>query len=266
MRTDPSKIDEEVVCIDSLVQRLTTINSDLAISVERVPPGDDPPDYWLCASGQKYAVEIRAITTGQAYQAQCTKLHEDVRARCESSGTLIGRYLMSFMRQPHLPSPRKTGHWNRLVDRCAATILSLATAPAGTETCLIGDSGGYIALHKESDEGAKVYFNATPMPKWEGEVQTELSQLVAAAVRTKRDKIQKKGVLAKCPDVILALYDAYGYADLPAVRQAFANIEGTEFFHSIYWAASFSDTPNTLYPDSPGRAGVFLNSKNQDWR
>jgi hypothetical protein len=210
MRTDPSRIDEEAVCIDSLVQRLTTINSDLAITVERVLPGDDPPDYWLSASGQKFAVEITAITTGQGYQAQCAKFHEDVRARCESCGTPSGRYLMSFMRKPHLPSPRKTGHWNQLVDTCAATILSLATAPAGTETCMIGDSDGYISLRKVSDEGAKVYFNATPMPKWEGEVQTELSQLVANAVRTKRDKIQNRGVLAKCPDVILALYDAYG--------------------------------------------------------
>jgi hypothetical protein len=45
--------------------------------------------------------------------------------------------------------------------------------------------------------------------KWEGEVEKELAQLLEVAVAKKLKKLQKKGVMNDCPNVILALYDAY---------------------------------------------------------
>jgi len=85
------------------------------------------------------------------------------------------------------------------------------------------------------------------------------------AIAKKKAKIQSKGIMQLCPDVILLFYDAYGYGNIQDARKAFSNIKGHKWTHSIYWAASFSDRKNILYPDSPGRGGAFLYSKNNLW-
>ena len=64
----------------------------------------------------------------------------------------------------------------------------------------------------------------------------------------------------------LLLYDAYGYGSLETAMRAALDVKGYEWLHSIFWAASFSDRPNVMYPDSPGRAGCFLYSKSEGWR
>jgi hypothetical protein len=106
----------------------------------------------------------------------------------------------------------------------------MATAPADIEATLVRDTGGYVAVHKAMDAGSEVYYGATPVGKYEGEVQVELSQLIETAVRTKREKIYKKGVLSESPDVILALYDAYGYADVATVRKLSPTSQASSFF------------------------------------
>ncbi len=48
-------------------------------------------------------------------------------------------------------------------------------------------------------------------------------------------------------------------------KQALLKVQGYEWLHSIFWAASFTDRSNTLYPGKPGRGGVFLYSKKEEW-
>ncbi len=86
------------------------------------------------------------------------------------------------------------------------------------------------------------------------------------AIEKKRSKIEKKGVMRVCPDVILLFYDAYGYGDIADAARALSRIKDYDWLHSIYWSASFSNCPNVMYPESPGRAGGFLYSKNEIWR
>jgi hypothetical protein len=45
MRKDPNLIDEEEVVFDSLVQRLNQVDPEANLEFERVPAGEDPPDY-----------------------------------------------------------------------------------------------------------------------------------------------------------------------------------------------------------------------------
>lgn len=104
-----------------------------------------------------------------------------------------------------------------------------------------------------------------PEPKWEGEVEEELSSLLGAAIEKKQKKVAQKGILNTCDGIILALYDAYGFSDIETARQAFSRLQGYEWLHSIYWVASFTDRPNILYPDNPGRYGEFLYSKDSAW-
>ena len=102
--------------------------------------------------------------------------------------------------------------------------------------------------------------------KWGGEVREELSRLIQKRIEVKWELLKKKGVLDQCPNVILLLYDAYNYGTIEDVRKAFLNIKGYEWLHSIFIALSSSDALNRLYPDSPGRKGVFLYSKNKLWQ
>jgi hypothetical protein len=102
----------------------------------------------------------------------------------------------------------------------------------------------------------------TPEAKYEGEVRRDLAELLSQSIQKKHEKIQKKGILTACSDVILLLYDAYGYGDASDATRALSSVSGFDWLHSIFWAASFSDRENGLYPKSPGRSGEFLYSKN----
>jgi hypothetical protein len=102
--------------------------------------------------------------------------------------------------------------------------------------------------------------------KWEGEVQDELPGLIQNAVLVKRLKLEKKGVPQQCRGIILLFYDAYGYAEAGDAKIALRNVRGYDWFHSVFWAASFTDRPNELFPEQPGRIGSFLYTKEDRWK
>ncbi len=102
--------------------------------------------------------------------------------------------------------------------------------------------------------------------KWEGEVQDELAELIQKAVRTKREKLERKGVPQRCRDSILLLYDAHGFGDPEDAKLALQTVHGYDWFHSVFWAASSTYRPNELYPEEPGRMGSFLYTKEDRWK
>jgi hypothetical protein len=257
------KIDEELVCIDALVQRLKEINPHQEVVVCREL--NDPPDFWITIGGAKYAAEVTSIVTDEDYAAQCRKLIESVQTELEAESTVEGTYALVVMRCPEIP-PRGTTRWHRLVSRTIEAIQSSSGSQSGTKVRLLDDGNGHLALAKCSDDGRAIGLVRTPVAKWEGEVRNELSLLLQHAIDTKRTKIEKKGIPDRCPDVLLIFYDAYNYGDIEDARFALATVQGYEWFHTIFWAASFSDRRNILYPEAPGRGGAFLYSKNSTWR
>lgn len=263
MRRGSSKIDEERVCIDALVQYLKGIG---AISgIEAQEEADDPPDYWLKFGEYRFAVEITSIVEDHGYAALCNALHHSIKAQIESDYSVSGKYAVEFFRHPEIPQ-RWTREWKKLVADAATKIRGLAGSAPDSESKVFKDTSGHITVSKWSAEGRSVGMCRIPEAKYEVEAQDELSRLLEQAIGKKFQKLQKKGVMAVCPDVILLLYDAYGYGSIETARSAVLNVKGYEWLHSIFWATSFSDRPNVMYPDSPGRAGGFLYSKSEGWR
>ena len=59
---------------------------------------------------------------------------------------------------------------------------------------------------------------------------------------------------------------AYGYAEGEDAKIALRGVHGYDWFHSIFWARSFTDRTNELYPEEPGRIGLFLYTKEDRWK
>lgn len=110
-KADHSKrIDEELVCVDSLAHDLRQRCGCREIQVQREE--NDPPDFWVDVDGQRYAAEVTSITTRQAYQATCRALKEAVGNAARNQGCLNGIYALLMRRKPDLPrraAPLRTG-------------------------------------------------------------------------------------------------------------------------------------------------------------
>jgi hypothetical protein len=263
MRRGYNKIDEELVCIDALVQHLKRVDANSLIEAKREK--SDPPDYWLKFGENRFAVEITSIVQDQVYSAQCDSLILSIKNALRESGDSVqGTYAVEFFRSPEIPG-RWTGKWKKLVEDTVDRIRCLAGPTLCSESRVFQDTRGHITISKWSDKGSAVGMLRVPEAKYEGEANDELSVLMEQAIGKKFKSLQKKNVMAKCPDVILLLYDAYGYGSIETAKSALFNIKGYEWLHSIFWAASFSDCSNVIYPDSPGRSGGFLYSIVDGW-
>jgi hypothetical protein len=262
-RNDSDKIDDELVCVDSFVQRLKEIDSDQMITVCR--ECNDPPDFWVTIAGSQYAVEVTSIVVDQHYHALCKKLKESIQAALKASNSIQGTYALDVRRRPELPR-RGTTLWSQLITEAIQTLQTMSHAPTSTAMPLLKDKAGYVSLAKWAEDGQTIGLCSTSRGKWESEAREELTRLLQEATAKKRAKVQKAGIPQRGLDVVLLFYDAYGYGDGEDARQALAKVQGYEWFHSLFWVSSFSNRANTLYPNSPGRAGVFLYSKNGVWQ
>jgi hypothetical protein len=262
-RRASGRINEEHVCVDSFIQHLREIDSRQEITYRDEP--NDPPDFWVTIAGVTYAVEVTSIVTDYGYDASCKKLVKAIRSESETNDGIKGKYALTIVRRPDIPR-RGTAGWRTLVLTAVTRMREMSNTPCGTESCLLKDMNGYLEIRKLADHGAKIGLCRTSVVKGEGEVQEELTQLFKDAVDRKLVALEKKGVLHQCSNIILLFYDAYDYGDVEDVQKAFSNVQGYKSLHSIFLATSFSDIPNRLYPDTPGRRGVFLYSRNEKWR
>jgi len=74
-----------------------------------------------------------------------------------------------------------------------------------------------------------------------------------------------EGFLSYCPEIILLLYDAYIYADIRAVRLAFKDIEGIDWFHSIFWVQGLKRNTRKSLGKNIYSRGYFIFSKHKNW-
>ena len=262
-RRASGRINEEYVCIDSFVQHLKEIDSRQEITVRDEP--NDPPDFWVTIAGLKYAVEVTSIVGDYGYEALCNKFFKDIRSEFATSNNIKGTYSLYVMRRPRIPK-KQTPDWETLVSIITTNIKDMSNAPCGTKHDILKDKNGRLGISKLSDQGAKIFLPWIPGAKFGGEIKEELSWLISERIKAKRQRLEKKSVLNQCTNIILLFYDAYCYGEIEDMRKAFLNVQGYEWVHSIFIALSSPSVSNRLYPNSPGRKGVFLYTRKEDWR
>lgn len=264
MKKESKTIDEELVCIDSLVQYLQRNIGLMEMQVERVEKGKDPPDFWVIIENVKYAVEVTSIVSGYGYQALCQGFEDEIQSEAKNRNVLKGNYALIIMGKPEIPK-RMSKARKVLLDKAIAYICDTSSQPTAIRQKIVEESGRYIALEKLSDINSSVGLVGYIGTKWEKEAKEELYQLIQERVIQKIATLEKNVDSKFHNNLILLLYDAHGFCGKQSAREACQKVKGKEKFHSIFWADSFSNTPNTLYPDSPGRNGYFLFSINNDW-
>lgn len=257
-----NRVDEELVCADSLAYNLKFFGGCHDVKVQREL--SDPPDFWLDIDGQKYAAEVTSIVNEQAYHAACIALKDAVKKGAIGEERITGSYCLQLTMCPNLPR-KNSAEWRDLCGKALSFIRDQDSRESVEETLLLDEQQGQLSIRKIAATGATVGLFGAPVAKWEGEIHNELQELIQDAVTKKRKKLEKKGVPAQCPRIFLVLYDAYGYGNAEDAQKALLSTEGYDWFHSVFWATSFTDRENALYPGSPGREGMFLYSKTYKW-
>jgi hypothetical protein len=256
----PHPIDEELVSVDSLRHVICRLSSSVIVDFHREE--DDPPDFTVTINGQRFPAEVTSIVSDQQYHAYCSELGRQVRAHAISHGALSGTYVIRISRKPSLPR-RKSQKFRDFCDAAIGYIAATSERTASPETLLSTDVGGKIFMVKISGKGATVGV------VWSGavwrthQVREQLTPLLQTAVDSKRQKLSKVGIQGK--NALLLLYDAYGCAEPNDAIAALEQVSGYDWFHSVFWAASFTDRPNLSAPGEPGREGIFLYSVDPAW-
>lgn len=255
------RIDEELVCMDALKYALETKGKATVGLPKRSRPGSDPPDFWVEVNGREMAVEVCSITEFQTYESHCRQLARCIEMKARNSDVLRGTYLLIIRRRPQIPKLNR----KRLSEPyCIAHqyINDNREVEVADEVVLFQDDNGEIQLKKIHVRNAPIGLIHVTV-EFEGQTIEKLAELIDSACRSKTDKLLKKN----CPpsEAILALYDAYGFADSQTVKSAVALLDTRYNFHSVFWAASFSPRENILYPKEHGRGGAFLWSTVSEW-
>jgi hypothetical protein len=255
-------IDEELVCADSFVHYLK--NSLGHKQVEALPEKDDPPDFWFIIDGVKYAAEITSIVKKQDYHAHCQELEQAVKSNVTENNIISGTYAIIINKQPELPK-KTSPKWMALIESLGSFIQNCREYSRSEIINIIEDEQGKLGVQKISPDGSNIGLLGFMGIKHEGEVQEEIAELMKIRIQSKIKKLKKKGVHRVCPHIFLIFYDAFGFGDIKDARQALFKVDGYDWFHSVFWVASFTDRPNELWPQSPGRYGEFLYSKKKEW-
>lgn len=257
-----NKIDEELVCVDSLRQVLHVCCGYKNIHIHREK--HDPPDFTITIEGEPYPAEVTSIVSEQdlQYHSHCVEFANAIRDCASNQGVLFGTYTLKIWRVPRIPKPTsKQGR--RLLNDAVNYIVATKKSMQHEKFILVKNKSGELSIRKLTHNGSTVGVIRVPSGIREGEIQNELVELIQQKINSKKQKLVNEGI--KPREAILLLYDAFLFAEPTDVISALQKINEYDWFHSIFWAASFSDQENITYPKEPGRKGFFLFSHKKEW-
>jgi hypothetical protein len=255
------RIDEELVSVDSLKHVLCTCFGYKHVCIHREQ--QDPPDFIVTINGKTFPTEVTSIVMERPYEhsMQCKRLMNAIRDCANKIGILVGQYTFEVTRTPYIPKPTSREGY-QLMDAAIAYIHDSQLQEVGPEIRLTQDKLGKISLRKYAANGSTLEMVST-QSMWEGEIQDLLVTLIQRAIDGKICKLRDAGIVPR--EALLLLYDAFNYAEPNDVVTAMQKVNRCEWFHSIFWADSFSCRQNQTYPEEPGRDGLFLFSINPSW-
>jgi hypothetical protein len=254
------RIDEELVSVDALKHVLCTRCGCKEVHPHREQ--HDPPDFTVTIDCEPFPAEVTSIVSRQQYSAQCKEFAEAISERTNSLGVLSGKYAFIVSQLPRIPKPTsKNGR--QLIEKAVAYVDATRQQGNSPEVQLAKDASGNISIAKLAANGSTIGLLWSAPAMWEGDIQSQLAIMIQQAVDDKRRKLQDAGVGPR--KAFLLLYDAFGYAQPVDAIAAMQQVNGYDWFHSIFWAASFFDRKNSTYPEEPGREGIFLFSNNSSW-
>lgn len=254
------KIDEEKVSVDALKYVLLKHCDCREVYIH--PERHDPPDFTVTVDGESFPTEVTSIVSSQPYDAQCDDFAKAIRDRADSLGILFGKFAFIITGFPRIPKPTsKNGQ--KLLDMAVSYIDTTRQKTDSPELQLAQDNMSKISIAKLATNGSTVGIIRNAPWLWEGDVQNQVKTMIQKSVDDKKRKLQDAGIGPH--KALLVLYDAFVYADPIDAFNVMQQVSGYEWFHSIFWAAAFSDRENVTYPNEPGRAGFFLFSINPIW-
>ena len=254
------RIDEELVCADCLANCLKETVGCQCVNV--APVEDDPPDFWFTIDGQRFAVEVTSIVARQHLRASYQNLAETIASAAKQQEAMKGRFALVVHGDPRPPRQAlKKG--KDMVQKATDFVVSALNQGSTDELLLWSDRHGLLSIRKLSSNEASIGVIHVETPKWEAETREELCELMQERLDAKHQRLEEKRN-TEHNNTILVFYDATG-AEVSSAQQALLETEGYDWFHSVFWAASFTDRPNELWPGDPGRKGQFLYSENEVW-
>lgn len=256
----PYSIDEEQLCMDCFEDYLKHQIGCREIKVKREP--NDPPDFWLEVDGKRFAVEVTSLTKSAGYFPRCKRLAKGIEAEAKENGWLCGKYLLYIVGKPEIPKINSTD-WRDLIGEGLRYIRQTINLSKADKWILQRDSKGLLSIEKiDQNEPAYIAVSRSDA-KFEGPMQNELKEIIQKAISMKQNIL--KGFRSYCPEIILLLYDAYIYADITDVRQAFKGIEGIDWFHSIFWVQGLKRNARKLSAEDIYSRGYLIFTKNKNW-
>jgi len=229
---------------------------------------DDPPDFWLRVAGTRFAVEVTKVVEilGQhptRYSSLGLKhlytyeLPRAIEVRARDHGCLCGKYWLTVSRAPRIDR-------TAIVAKAAQYIRRTKQDREGAAVLLHKDRSGILEIQKHSGDGASVLLATWARGmKWEGLIRDQLTALLEDCVCTKRRKLEKKGVPLVCSNIVLVLDDEYRFADLPIYLECIRQVQGVDWFHSIFWVRSRMTPGKTT--SQLAEVGCFLTTKEKGW-
>ncbi len=262
--SQPRRIDEEMVCIDSCRHLLVTCCGSTIPHPTRIE--NDPPDFEMSVDGHVHAVEVTSIamTAAIARHAQSIAFQKLVQRQAIDSGTLSGTYAIVFTRS--IQPPRPNSKEGKQLLKTALTYVegTKDLNEAVASTLLTDVNGGTISIKKCSNQDSKLGAAIIDAAQWGEETVQDVASLIQERIDEKLRTLANHGIDAA--NTLLLLYDAHGYADADTIAEAFESVTNYDQFHSVYVAVSFTNRPNDLCDDEPGREGFFVFSRDANWR
>lgn len=252
------KFDRELFCQESFDRFLREQGQYNDLVWERVPEGQDPPDFYLTLETEHFAVEMtstkifREVALGsgsvieQTYEASHTAVVREVQNKAEAQGILSGVYIVDFAR------PMSDERFRQVKKAVIGNLLAyiqktqdLIEAESerifyqNREVCRIGKVPGSMS-------GVYEAFNDTAWPE-APETTDKVCQMLQATIAEKQQKLRNEGA----PKILLLL-NTYDFATPGMYADCVKkNPAALDFFHTVFvvWGNGNGCVLHAVEPD-----------------